>query len=216
MQQLANESSEDVIAFQERLKNDTEQSFVLLNNFHITTTTLGLGDYAQSLVVSEASKLWEQGAWVPGNANRRTTLAMDFRRRGSGTSRRYQNGLADLCKRLSNLCGSDFTNWDIDNVVRFACTRHGTAHANLAFLKTHPELLEAIGRAANLCAVAWDPSLEELRSSTKKVIEVYHSVIKKASEGGCTNVWNSRGYYTGWVLEIQGELSSAALRGEDE
>ena len=123
---------------------------------------------------------------MPGNANKRTTPAANHRKWDLFTARHYNGELADLCNRLKNLFGSYFNDWDIDCVIRFACTRHGIAHANLTLLKTYPELLEAISRAADLCTMEWDPNLEAMRPSMKKVIEVYHSVIKKASEGGCT------------------------------
>ena len=154
---------------------------------------------------------------MPGGASKRTSLADDYRKWGSATERRFKDEHADLCKRLNNLCGSDFNSWEIDGAIRFALTRHGTAHANLTLLKTYPELLEAIGQAAGICAMEWewDPRLEAEREPMKKVIEVYRSVIQKASERGCTKAWNTRGYYTGWVLAVQEELNSADLRGGD-
>ena len=154
---------------------------------------------------------------MPGGASKRTSLVADYRKWGSGTERRFKDEHADLGKRLNNLCGSNFNSWEIDGAIRFALTRHDTAHANLTFLKTYPELLEAIGRATDMCAMEWewDSGLEEMREPMKKVIEVYRSIIQKASEGGCTKAWNTNGYYTGWVLAIQEELNSADLRGED-
>lgn len=101
-----------------------------------------------------------------GNANKRTALALDFRRWGLGTLRGYKNEVADPCLCLNDLYGSGFTERDIDNVIRYACARHDTAHG--------PELFEAIGHAANLCALTWDPSLEMLRLSVM-AIEVCYS-----------------------------------------
>ena len=104
---------------------------------------------------------------MSGNANKRTTLAADYRKWSSITARRYNDELSDLGKHLNGLCGSDFNDWDIGNIVRFACTRHGTVYANLALLKTYPELLEAIGHAADLCTMEWGLGLEEMRPSMK-------------------------------------------------
>ena len=92
---------------------------------------------------------------MPGNLNKHTSLALDFRKWCSVTLYRYKNELVDLCQRLNDFYGSDFIERGIGNVILFACARHNTARANLTFLNTYPEFLAflreiKVGRMINL------------------------------------------------------------------
>ena len=72
---------------------------------------------------------------------------------------------------VNEMFGTDFSDSEIVQIIKFTIRRHGGAHDNLTLAKSFPDLQARISQAVETCAAPWLETIEAARPAMGKALK---------------------------------------------